>query len=73
MVSTRCADRDIVDTVHHQGGMSVKQEIDDVRRFNRHWTEVLGLLDEGLLETEHSLSEARVIFELAGRTTWERL
>ncbi len=48
-------------------------EIGSVRQFNRHWTEVLGLLDEGLLETEHSLSEARVIFELAGRPTWERL
>ena len=50
-----------------------QREVNDVRQFNRHWTEVLGLLDEGLLETDHSLAEARVIFELAGRTTWERL
>lgn len=47
--------------------------ISDIRTFNRHWTEVLGLLDDGLLETEHSLAEARVIFELAGYKTRERL
>jgi DNA-binding MarR family transcriptional regulator/GNAT superfamily N-acetyltransferase len=39
--------------------------IESIRRFNRDWTEVLGLLDEGLLATEHSLAEARVLFELA--------
>lgn len=44
-----------------------------VRRFSRTWTEVIGLLDQGLLETEHTLTEARVIFELAQRDTWERL
>jgi DNA-binding MarR family transcriptional regulator len=47
--------------------------VDRVRAFNRGWTEVLGLLDEGLLATEHSLAEARVIFELAQRPSWERL
>ena len=41
--------------------------VDRVRAFNRGWTEVLGLLDEGLLATEHTLAEARVIFELAQR------
>lgn len=41
--------------------------------FNRGWTEVLGLLDQGLLETEYTLAEARVIFELAQRDWWERL
>jgi DNA-binding MarR family transcriptional regulator/N-acetylglutamate synthase-like GNAT family acetyltransferase len=43
-----------------------------VRAFNRRWTEVLGLLDQGLLATEHSLAEARVLFELAQRERWER-
>ena len=44
----------------------------DVRSFNRHWTVVLGLLDEGLLETDHPLPEARVLFELAQQDVWER-
>ena len=49
------------------------EPVAEIRRFNRHWTEVLGLLDESLLETDHSLAEARVIFELSTRPTWERL
>jgi DNA-binding MarR family transcriptional regulator/GNAT superfamily N-acetyltransferase len=36
-----------------------------VREFNRYYTNVLGLLREGLLDTPYSLTEARVIFELA--------
>jgi DNA-binding MarR family transcriptional regulator len=35
-----------------------------VREFNRFYTNVLGLLREGLLDTPYSLTEARVIFEL---------
>lgn len=42
------------------------------RLFSRTWTEIIGLLDSGLLETEHSLTEARVIFELAQRERWDR-
>jgi DNA-binding MarR family transcriptional regulator/GNAT superfamily N-acetyltransferase len=40
-----------------------------VRRFSRYYTNVLGLLQEGLLGTEFSLTEARVIFELAAAGT----
>ncbi len=36
-----------------------------VREFNRFYTGLLGLLREGLLDTPYSLTEARIIFELA--------
>ncbi len=41
------------------------REVAAVREFNRFYTNVLGLLREGLLNTPYSLTEARVIFELA--------
>jgi DNA-binding MarR family transcriptional regulator/predicted GNAT family acetyltransferase len=36
-----------------------------VRQFTRYYTAVLGLLREGLLDTPYSMTEARIIFELA--------
>src|SRR6266568_4769325 len=36
-----------------------------VREFTRFYTNIIGLLREGLLDTPYSLTEARVIFELA--------
>jgi DNA-binding MarR family transcriptional regulator/predicted GNAT family acetyltransferase len=38
--------------------------IAQLRRFNRFYTEVLGLLEDGLLETPYSLAESRMLFEL---------
>jgi DNA-binding MarR family transcriptional regulator/GNAT superfamily N-acetyltransferase len=45
----------------------VSDEVPAVRAFNRFWTQQIGLLQAGLVDTPYSLTEARVLFELAQR------
>ncbi|MFC1224139.1 MarR family winged helix-turn-helix transcriptional regulator [Pedobacter sp. BG31] len=36
-----------------------------MRAFNRYYTNLIGVLDKGYLETQYSLTEARILFEIS--------
>src|SRR6202167_713092 len=46
---------------------SLTSEAANFRRFNRMYTRFIGTLNEGLLNSDYSLAEARVLYELATR------
>src|SRR3712207_4083682 len=48
-------------------GDVLETRIEAVRRFNRFLTRRIGVLREGLLHSPYSLTEARVLFEVAHR------
>jgi DNA-binding MarR family transcriptional regulator/GNAT superfamily N-acetyltransferase len=52
-------------STHEPAAKVADPEVAAVRDFNRFYTNVLGLLREGLLDSPYSLTEARIIFELA--------
>jgi DNA-binding MarR family transcriptional regulator/GNAT superfamily N-acetyltransferase len=45
----------------------VKARMDSVRRFNRFYTPMIGLLSDGYLDSPFTLAEVRVLYELAHR------
>lgn len=45
-----------------------KKTIYDIRQFNRFYTKVLGLFNNQILDTDYSLTETRILFEISERT-----
>jgi DNA-binding MarR family transcriptional regulator len=48
---------------------TLDDKIDQVRKFNRFFTRKIGALREGLLHSSYSLTEVRILFEIANSDT----
>lgn len=44
-----------------------KKKVDEIRSFNRFYTNIIGLLDQYLLHSGYTLPEARVLYEISHR------
>jgi len=51
------------------GDTALEKRIADVRQFNRFYTQKIGVLHEGLLRSDFSLAESRIVYELGSRGT----
>jgi DNA-binding MarR family transcriptional regulator len=44
--------------------METQKRIQEIRNFNRFYTDLIGLLDNHLLNSDYSLAEARILYEI---------
>jgi DNA-binding MarR family transcriptional regulator len=44
--------------------METQKHIQEIRNFNRFYTDLIGLLDNHLLNSDYSLAEARILYEI---------
>ena len=65
VTSARAASRPVAQRVAPHAAHHITHHIDSVRAFNRFYTRHTGLLEEGLLKSEFSLTEVRMLYELA--------
>jgi len=48
--------------------MTHENAITDIRSFNRFYTNIIGLINHYILESTYSLTEARILWEIAGKS-----